>query len=473
MSYLKKLILKMPFSDKKAILIGNTLEFFDLYLYIHFAAVISKHFFAPGFEKTTFFQSFIFCQMYLFAPIACFLFSYLGDKYGRKSIIVHTSMLMAITSILILFLPTYDTWGDYATFTIIILRIFQGIALAGEPLAANLYLAESSTIDINEPWYKQTAWYLKLAHSSEQLGGLFALIICYISLHYFDEYSQSWRIPFVFGFVFVFFVFILRIRLSESEEYAAATNNKKITIGGKFKDSYFYLRKTLFFYKRNVLCWILLLLPYPIIFNICFLHITPRIIGVDAPLESMLEHNAYLSIGCIFSNLFFAFFPLKFKWNLKITVMAYVLIGCICATVAIWMLENKVESSCLFTLQVLMMSLINFGLIMPALMKVFPVIGRYTLIGFGWSISRFIGFFIVVLGIKAICDAFGLYGCLYLLFFLISLGLFATWYHVCYYTIDDQITLKNYKESKKNGMVPGKGMTQEEIDEYLNNKKDF
>ena len=194
------------FNNKKAILIGNTLEFFDLYLYIHFATVIAQKFFPAGFEKSLFLQAFSFSQIYLIAPIACLIFAYLGDKHGRKPIILHTALWMAITSVLIIFLPTYETWGENSVILLLILRIIQGIALAGEPTAANLYLMESTYMDRNSPWYNQAPWYVTVMGVTEQVGGVIALLLCYTSLTYLKDYTHGWRVPFACCGIFILFV---------------------------------------------------------------------------------------------------------------------------------------------------------------------------------------------------------------------------------------------------------------------------
>ena len=432
--------------SNRLVVMGNLLEFFDLYLYIHLASVISQKFFPASFEGTAFFRGFTFCQLYLIAPIACAAFAYFGDKLGRKKIIISTAMVMAVASVCIVFLPTYETWGENATILLLMLRLIQGVALAGEPTAANLYLIESSSLLRDAVWYQQASWYVKIMGATESLGGLFALLLGYASLTLFKDYTHGWRIPFIFCSIFVIFLFWIRTRLSESEDYREATSNQNVNIFNEEGVSRFY--RSILFQYQNAFYWILLLLAYPIVFYLCFLQISPKVVSQPSSPEDVLLYNAYVSLGTIVLSLLSAYFPLRYRWNLRTTTACYVNVGCLFALGAIVFLENHASVYLIYICQILMMSLINFGLVMPGLLKVFPVIGRYSLMGIGWGIARLINFILVVIVIAAIEQAFGLYGCLILLYGIVTLGLYAVYAHVSYDTLGEASMRKTLQRTK-------------------------
>jgi MFS family permease len=360
-------------------------------------------------------------------------------------------------------MPTYETWGETATILFLVLRVIQGVALAGEPTAANLYLFENSSLSRDDPWYTQAPWYCKVMGISEQVGGLFALLIGYIALHFFNDYVHGWRIPFVFCAVFVVFLAFMRKRLTESYDYQVASGNKEINMFAQNELRDFY--KKIQFHRSSMVYWILLLLPYPIVFYMCFLQISPKVVSGT---EELLLHNTYVSLGSILISLFSAYFPLRYKWNLRITVASCAIMGCLFAFMSIWCLENHYSFYMVYIFQILMMSLINFGLVMPALLKVFQTVGRYTFMTLGWAIARFTNFFLIVIVMKIIEDRFGLYGCLIFLYGIVGLALYAVYAHVSYYNMDIESIKRSIKKARTVEGVTV--MSREEINEYMGNK---
>lgn len=390
---------------------------------------------------------FTFGQLYFLAPAACVFFAFLGDKYGRKRIIINTAMIMAVASLAIVILPTYETWGENATILLLMLRVIQGIALAGEPTAANLYLIENTSLDRSAPWYTQAPWYIKMMGAVEEVGGMAALLLGYLALTVFKDHSQGWRLPFVFCAIFVVFLVSIRKRLSESEDYQKATSNRPLNIFDEGGMSHFY--KSVLFQHHNILYWILLLLPYPIVFSLCFLHMSPQVIHqTSGASEDVLLYNTAVSMGSVILSLASAYFPLKYTWDLRKTTAAYVSIGSCLAFVGVWCLENCFSVSLIYVCQIFMMSLINFGLVMPGLLKAFPVVGRYSLMGIGWGIARVINFILIVMVMTALEKTMGFYGLLGLLYGVIALALLAVYAHVSCEELDTAYLRECLKDAK-------------------------
>lgn len=435
--------------NNKIVLLGNTLEFFDLFLYIHFATVIAQKFFPPGFDKTFFFQAFNWSQVYFIAPVACLIFSYLGDKHGRRPIIIHTGLTIAIASTLVVFLPTYEAGGEYATILLLVLRIIQGIAFAGEPNAANLFLIENSSIDRSSLWYTQSPWYVRFATATEEFGGICALIAILLTVKYLGEYEHGWRLPFILCVFSICGVLWARFKLTESPEYIEASSNKLgVSMFDDGDNGLFFLKKVLFFYKRNFVCLLLMMLTYPVVFNFCIIQVSSAVVG-NGGMEALLIHNAIVSAESIFFGLLTAYMALKFKWNLRKSVYSYVTIGLCAAYMCVWGIENGLSYWSITLFQGIMYGFTNFVLLRPALLKAMPVIGRYTLMGSAWSFARLINFFMVVFIIHWIKIKFGMYGCFFFLLGIVSISLFGAWYHVCYYTLHSQYNIKKYKREVK------------------------
>jgi MHS family proline/betaine transporter-like MFS transporter len=123
--------------------LGTFLEYFDFYLYFHFATALNKVFFAPAdIRSTALLTSFAFCTSYIFRPFAAIFFGYIGDKFGRRIVINITFVLMGISCLGIFFLPSYDSIGILASILITLLRALQGMSTMGEIVGGEIYLTE-------------------------------------------------------------------------------------------------------------------------------------------------------------------------------------------------------------------------------------------------------------------------------------------------------------------------------------------
>lgn len=119
--------------------IGTFLEYFDLMLFVHMAVVLNELFF-PKFDPFTnsLVSAFAFCSTFVLKPIGALRFGYIGDKVGRKHTVIITTMLMAISCIIMAIVPTYAQIGITASWVITICRGLQGMSSIG----AELYTAE-------------------------------------------------------------------------------------------------------------------------------------------------------------------------------------------------------------------------------------------------------------------------------------------------------------------------------------------
>ncbi len=121
--------------------VGTFLEYFDFMIYVHMAVILNELFF-PKSDKhvSSIITAVSFCSMYLFRPIGAIFIGYIGDKIGRRITVVITTMMMAISCIIMANLPTYAQIGIAATWIITICRIVQSISSMGEMVGAQLYI---------------------------------------------------------------------------------------------------------------------------------------------------------------------------------------------------------------------------------------------------------------------------------------------------------------------------------------------
>ncbi len=88
--------------------IGTFLEYFDLMLYVHMAVLLNELFFPKTDPFTASILSvFEFCSTYFLRPFGALIFGWIGDKFGRRIIVMMTTFIMACSCCIMAILPTY------------------------------------------------------------------------------------------------------------------------------------------------------------------------------------------------------------------------------------------------------------------------------------------------------------------------------------------------------------------------------
>src|SRR6202046_2521948 len=124
--------------------IGGALEFYDFVIFVFFANEIGKLFFAasqPDWIRQA--QTFgIFAAGYLARPLGGIVMAHFGDKHGRKRMFTFSVLLMAVPTLLMGLLPTYQSIGLVAPLLLLSMRVLQGVAIGGEAPGAWIFVAE-------------------------------------------------------------------------------------------------------------------------------------------------------------------------------------------------------------------------------------------------------------------------------------------------------------------------------------------
>lgn len=119
----------------------------DLMLFVHMAVVLNEIFF-PKFDPFTnsLLSAFTFCSTFALKPIGALLFGYIGDKVGRKHTVIITTMVMAISCIIMANVPTYAQIGIAASWVITICRALQGMSDVSTVFRTNNHAVFWSTL---------------------------------------------------------------------------------------------------------------------------------------------------------------------------------------------------------------------------------------------------------------------------------------------------------------------------------------
>src|SRR5262245_18780806 len=125
--------------------LGGALEFYDFVIYSQFARYIGLNFFPREDAMASLIASFgVFAIGYFARPIGGIFFSHLGDRIGRRRVLIVTILAMSAATAGIGLLPTYAQWGVGASILLVVLRVVQGFCLGGELPGAISYVVETA-----------------------------------------------------------------------------------------------------------------------------------------------------------------------------------------------------------------------------------------------------------------------------------------------------------------------------------------
>jgi MFS family permease len=158
----------------------------------------------------------LFAAGFAFRPLGALIFGVVGDRLGRKGAFLVTVSLMGAATFLIGFLPTYAQAGTIGPVLLIILRIFQGIALGGEYGGAAIYVAEHSP---NSKRGASTGW-IQASASFGLLAGLLVIVAVRTWLGEDAFLEWGWRVPFLVSVVLLGISVWMRAKLAESPHFA-------------------------------------------------------------------------------------------------------------------------------------------------------------------------------------------------------------------------------------------------------------
>ena len=198
---------------------GTALEYYDFAVYNTLAALVFNKLFFPAVDPLTgtLLAFATYWVGYLSRPFGGILFGNLGDRRGRRHVLVITLLIMGASTTLIGLLPTYEQVGVFAPILLVTLRFVQGMALGGEWAGAVLLTVEHGT----DRQRGRNASFAQMGPSTGVLiaTGAMALITWLMP----DEqlFDWGWRIPLLASVLLVAFGLWLRLGVPETPEFIA------------------------------------------------------------------------------------------------------------------------------------------------------------------------------------------------------------------------------------------------------------
>ncbi|MET0963291.1 MAG: MFS transporter [Noviherbaspirillum sp.] len=206
---------------KKATLsgwIGSVLEYYDFFIYATAASLIFPQIFFPkGDPKTAIVASLATYGVgYIARPIGAFVLGHWGDTRGRKHVLVVCMFLMGISTMAVGLLPTYDQVGLLAPTLLVVCRLIQGFAVAGEISGASSMILEHAP-------FGRRGFYASFTLQGVQFGQILAAAVFLPLAYYMPEEafnSWGWRIPFLLSFAVIIAGYMIRRNVDETPAFA-------------------------------------------------------------------------------------------------------------------------------------------------------------------------------------------------------------------------------------------------------------
>ncbi|WP_440534555.1 MFS transporter [Variovorax sp. YR566] len=210
-----------------ATIVGTSIEWYDYLIYAQSAALIfGALFFAPAVRSDPdlgqIFSLATIGIAFLFRPLGAVLCGYLGDRFGRRAMLVITLMLIGSATGLIGLLPTYASIGIWAPILLSLLRILQGFSAGGEWGGAALLAVEHA------PPSRRTS-FGAFPQAGVPIGLLIATGAMLAVAASFDPdqlLAYGWRLPFLFSIVLTVAGWMIRRHVEESPVFKALQSRR-------------------------------------------------------------------------------------------------------------------------------------------------------------------------------------------------------------------------------------------------------
>lgn len=197
--------------------IGSALEYYDFFIYATAASLVFPQIFFPaGNPAIAIIASLATYGVgYVARPIGACVLGHIGDSYGRKRVLVWCLFLMGFSTIAVGLLPTYSQIGLWAPLLLVVCRLIQGFAVAGEISGASSMILEHAP-------FGRRGFYASFTLQGVQAGQILAAAVFLPLAHYMSPAafnSWGWRVPFLLSFIVIVAAYVIRREVAESPAF--------------------------------------------------------------------------------------------------------------------------------------------------------------------------------------------------------------------------------------------------------------
>lgn len=206
--------------------IGSALEYYDFFIYATAASLVFPQLFFPSSNPTTAIVASLatYGVGYIARPIGAFFLGHWGDTHGRKTVLVVCMFLMGVSTMGVGLLPTYEQIGMAAPILLVVLRLIQGFAVAGEISGASSMILEHSP-------FGRRGFFSSFTLQGVQFGQILAAAVFIPIARFMDKdafMSWGWRVPFLLSVVVLIAGFVIRRQVHETPAFAEEAAHKAV-----------------------------------------------------------------------------------------------------------------------------------------------------------------------------------------------------------------------------------------------------
>lgn len=217
-----------------ASLAGTAIEFYDFFVYGTAAALVLGPLFFPTFSPLagTLAAFATFGVGFVARPLGSVLFGHIGDRHGRRPVLVASLLLTGGATVAVGCVPTFDSIGVTAPFLLLVLRFLQGLGLGGEWGGAVLLTAEHAPADRRGLWSS-------FPQVGPAVGFLLAngvMLALSATLTEAQFAAWGWRVPFWAAGVLALAGLWLRSSLTESPRFLEITEPARVPLAEVVRD---------------------------------------------------------------------------------------------------------------------------------------------------------------------------------------------------------------------------------------------
>ncbi len=198
--------------------IGSALEYYDFFIYATAASLIFPRVFFPAGDPAVAIVASLatYGVGYVARPVGAVVLGHWGDTYGRTKVLVSCMILMGVSTMAVGFLPTYEQAGLLAPMLLVVLRLIQGFAVAGE-------ISGSSAMILEHAPFGHRGLYSSFTLQGVQAGQILAAAVFLPLARYMPSeafIAWGWRVPFLFSALAVVSGYVIRRRVPETPLFA-------------------------------------------------------------------------------------------------------------------------------------------------------------------------------------------------------------------------------------------------------------
>jgi len=205
---------------------GTFIEYYDFSVFGYVAATIAVVFFPKGDPMAGLLNTFlVFGSAFLVRPLGAIFLGRLGDRFGRRSSLIVSVILMSVGAGVTALLPTYAQIGIWAPILLVLLRMLQGFSTGGEIGGAATYIREWAPAE-------RRNLYISFIPGVGVLGKAGAAALAALAATFVPAAAMNswgWRIPFLIALPLGILTLIMRLKIEDSPEFTQAARTGKKT----------------------------------------------------------------------------------------------------------------------------------------------------------------------------------------------------------------------------------------------------